>query len=171
MSESENGASSAPAPPAAPYVGIPIPLDYLMTLYAPLDSEQVIDTSLCINNVRTGGWVKGPNVSGALIAPGGDWAHALPGGAYRLDIRAVIKTDDDALIYLTYNGVFKDSEKSRVLTQEGKSLAADDLYFIIAPTFRTAATAYMWLNAVQCIGKMISYKSNSHVSFDIFAAR
>ena len=39
---------------------------------------------------------------------------------------------------------------------------------MIAPTMQTAAKKYDWLNAVQCIGKMVSYKNNSFVKYDIF---
>ena len=50
-----------------------ITTEYLMTLHAPLDAPQAIDDSLVIYNVRDGGWVKGPKISGTLIAPGADW--------------------------------------------------------------------------------------------------
>jgi len=49
-----------------------ITTEYLMTLYAPLDPPQRIDSSLVIYNVRPGGWVKGTRIKGALIAPAAD---------------------------------------------------------------------------------------------------
>ncbi len=78
-----------------------ISTEYLMTLYAPLEVGQEIDSSLEVNNARAGGWVKGPRINGTLLAPAGDWSRALPSGASRLDVRATIKTDDGALIYIT----------------------------------------------------------------------
>ena len=80
-----------------------ISTEYLMTLYAPLEAGQEIDSSLYVNNVRPGGWVKGPRINGTLLAPAGDWSRILPSGASRLDVRATIKTDDGALIYIAYN--------------------------------------------------------------------
>jgi hypothetical protein len=148
-----------------------ISTEYLMTLYAPLEAAQEIDSSLYVYNVRPGGWVKGPRINGTLLAPGGDWFRVLPSGASRLDVRATIKTDDGALIYITYNGIFKDSEETESRASKGEVLTAKDLYFVIAPTMQTSAKKYDWLNAVQCIGKMVSYKSDSYVKYDIFIVR
>jgi hypothetical protein len=148
-----------------------ISTEYVLTLYAPLEPGQAIDSSLYIYNVRPGGWVKGPKISGTLVAPGGDWFRVMPSGVSRLDVRAVIKTDDGALIYLTYNGIFRDTKDSAVRAENGEVLHAQDLYFMIAPTMQTAAKKYDWLNGVQCIGKMVSYKSDAFVKYDIFLVR
>jgi hypothetical protein len=47
---------------------------------------------------------------------------------------------------------------------KGEVLTSKDIYFVIAPTMQTSAKKYDWLNAVQCIGKMVSYKNNSSLS-------
>jgi hypothetical protein len=148
-----------------------ISTEYLMTVYAPLDAGEAVDSSLYIYNVRPGGWVKGPKIHGTLIAPSGDWSRVLPSGASRLDVRATIKTDDGALIYLTYNGVFKDTKESEDRANRGEVLTSRDVYFIIAPTMQTSAQKYAWLNDVQCIGKMVKYKNDGYVMYDIFAVR
>lgn len=148
-----------------------ISTEYLMTLYAPLEAGQEIDSSLSVYNVRPGGWVKGPRIKGTLLAPGGDWFRVLPSGASRLDVRATIKTDDGALIYISYNGIFKDSEETAARAGKGEVLTSKDLYFVIAPTMQTSAKKYDWLNGVQCIGKMVSYKSDTFVKYDIFVVR
>ena len=142
--------------------------EYLMTLYAPLGASQEIDPSLEINEVRPGGWVRGPRINGTLLAPAGDWSRALPSGVSRLDVRATIKTDDGALIYISYNGVFKDSEETEARASKGQVLTSKDMYFVIAPTLQTSAKKYDWLNGVQCIGKMVSYKSDAYVKYEIF---
>ena len=145
--------------------------EYLMTLYAPLGAGQEIDSSLEVNDVRSGGWVKGPRITGTLLAPAGDWSRALPSGVSRLDVRATIKTDDGALIYISYNGIFKDSEEVEARATKGEVLTSKDMYFVIAPIMQTSAKKYDWLNAVQCIGKMVSYKNDSYVKYDIFVVR
>jgi len=144
---------------------------YLMTLYAPLGPSQEIDSSLEINEVKSGGWVKGPRINGTLLAPAGDWSRVLPSGVARLDVRATIKTDDGALIYISYSGIYKDSEETEARAARGEVLTSRDMYFVIAPTLQTSARKYEWLNAVQCIGKMVSYKSDSYVQYDIFVVR
>jgi hypothetical protein len=145
--------------------------EYLMTLYAPLEAGQAVDATLYIYNVRPRGWVKGPKINGTLVAPSGDWFRVLPSGVSRLDVRATIKTDDGALIYLTYNGIFKDTKESEDRANKGEILRSQDLYFMIAPTMQTSAKRYEWLNGVQCIGKMVSYKSDTFVKYDIFVVR
>jgi hypothetical protein len=74
-------------------------MDYLMTLYAPLEAGQDIDSSLEVSNVRPGGWVKGPpqsrtrrelcrGIAGALsgacgiAAPSIRWCHAMSTTAF-----------------------------------------------------------------------------------------
>jgi Protein of unknown function (DUF3237) len=145
--------------------------EYLMTLYAPLDAAQEIDSSFEVNNVRPGGWVKGPRINGTLLAPAGDWSHALPSGVSRLDVRATIKTDDGALIYISYNGIYRSSEEADARASKGEVLTSKDIYFVIAPTMQTSAKQYDWLNAVQCVGMMVSYKNDSYVKYDIFIVR
>ena len=149
-----------------------ITTEYLMTLYAPLDPPQRIDNTLLIYNVREG-WVKGPKISGKLIAPGGDWLRAMPGGSFRLDVRGTIKTDDDALVYIAYNGVISMSKETFDRLMKGETLTSKDLYFITAPTMQTSSDKYAWLNHVQCVGKIIEVKlsENRFVKYDIFIVR
>ena len=150
-----------------------ITTEYLMTVYAPLDPPQVIDKNLFIYNVRDGGWVKGPKISGKLLAPGGDWFRFMPGGSGRLDIRATIKTDDGALVYAAYNGVSSSSKESFDRLMKGETLTSKDVYSITAPTYKTSSDTYGWLNHVQCVGKMVEVKmgENSFIKYDIFIVR
>lgn len=150
-----------------------ITTEYLMTLYAPLDPPQRIDNTLFIYNVRDGGWVKGPKISGKLLAPQGDWLRAMPGGSYRLDVRGTFKTDDGALVYIAYNGIISQSKESFDRLMKGETLTSKDLYFITAPTMQTSSDKYAWLNHVQCVGKIIEVKlsENRFVKYDIFIVR
>ncbi len=150
-----------------------IATEYLMTLYAPLDPAQQIDNSAIIRNVGAGGWVKGPRINGTLIAPGADWLRVMPGGALRLDVRATIKTDDGALVYLTYNGIISRSRDIADRMAKGEVMTSADQYFITAPTMQTSSEKYSWLNHVQCVGKMVEVKGgeNAFVKYDIFIVR
>lgn len=150
-----------------------ITTEYLMSLYAPLDPPQQIDGSLVVYNARDGGWVKGPKINGTLLAPAADWLRVMPGGNLRLDVRGTIKTDDGALVYITYNGVVAHSRDSADRLARGEVLTSKDFYFVIAPTMQTASDKYAWLNQVQCIGKVVEVKGgeNPFVKYDIFVAR
>jgi hypothetical protein len=158
-------------PWALPSQTTTISTEYLMTIYAPLDPVHAVNSALYIYNVRPGGWVKGPKINGAIVAPSGDWLRVMPSGVSRLDVRMTVKTDDGALIYVTYNGIIKDTKESEARADKGEVLTSHDHYFIIAPTVETSAKKYEWLNGVQCIGKIVEDKNESYVKYDVFAVR
>lgn len=148
--------------------------EYLMTYMALLDAPSTIDSSLMIFNVKSGGWAKGPNINGTFVPPGGDWLRLLPSGAARLDVRGIIKTDDGALIYVSYNGIFQNSKESAERLFKGEVLTTKDLpYFIVAPTFQTSSPKYSWLNNVQAIGKLVETKAGEggYIKYDVFVIR
>jgi hypothetical protein len=150
-----------------------ITTEYLMTLYAPLDPPQKIDDSLTIYNVGPGGSAQGPKIKGTVIAPAADWIRLMPGGNLRQDVRLTIKTDDGALIYLTYNGIISRSNEVARRNTKGEVLTSADEYFLTSPTMETSSNDYLWLNRVQCIGKMVQVKSGkgAFVRYDIFVVR
>jgi Protein of unknown function (DUF3237) len=150
-----------------------ITTEFLMTLYAPLDPPQSIDKSLIIYNVGPGGSVKGPKINGTVIAPSADWIRIMPDGNLRLDVRATIKTDDRALIYVSYNGIISRSQEVAKRNATGEALTSADEYFLTAPTMETSSKAYLWLNHVQCVGKLVESNTgdNAFVKYDIFVVR
>ena len=149
--------------------------EYLMTYQVLLDAPTPIDSSLMVINVKpTDGWAKGPKISGTFQAPGADWLRVMPSGALRLDVRAVLKTDDGALIYVTYNGIIQHSPESAEKMSQGEVLTANDIpYFVTAPTFQTSSPTYAWLNSVQAVGKMVEIKlgEGGYVRYDTFIVR
>lgn len=164
-------ALSAPASGGGPETSIQT--EYLMTLQAPLDTPQAIDQGLLIYNAQPGGWVEGPRIKGKIVAPGADWLRVMPSGVFRLDVRATIQTDDGELIYVSYGGAIQCSKEQADRMNAGAQLKADDCYFITAPTFQTKSDKYGWLNAVQAVGKMVSFKAGegSYVRYNIFALK
>ncbi len=149
--------------------------EYLMTYQVLLDAPTPIDSSLMVINVKpTEGWAKGPKISGTFQAPGADWLRVMPSGALRLDVRAVLNTDDGALIYVTYNGIIQHSPESAEKMSRGEVLTANDIpYFVTAPTFQTSSPTYAWLNSVQAVGKMVEIKlgEGGYVRYDTFIVR
>jgi hypothetical protein len=150
-----------------------ITTEYLMTVYVPLDPPQVIDKTLFIYNVREGGWFKGPKIGGKVIAPSADWERVMPGGNYRLDVRATLKTEDGALVYIAYNGIVSLSKESFDRLMKGETLTSKELYFIAAPTMETSSDKYAWLNHVQCVYKIAEMKmgESAFVKYDLFIVR
>jgi len=88
-----------------------------------------------IGGIAQGRWEG--RFSGDIIAPGGDWAIPSADSLMLLDVRQLVRTDDDALVYITYQG--------RCDRERGT--------YTVAPTFETADERYGWLNAIQAIGQ------------------
>ena len=148
--------------------------DYLMTVYIPTE-RKAIDNSLTVVNILPGGWVKGPKISGKIIAPGGDWIRAMPSGVLRLDVRLTIETDDGAQIYMTYGGVVVGSKEATEALARSEVLNDKGLpYFITTPQFQTSSEKYAWMNQLQAVGKMVELKrakNDAYVKYDIFGLR
>jgi len=150
-------------------------LEYLMTYEAELELPQVINDSLYIYTCKPGGWARGPGINGSFTGGPCDWPRIMPSGVARLDVRATLKTDDGELIYITYNGIIKHSEKSYEKLVNGARITPEDgIYFITAPTFQTSSEKYGWLNGVQAVGKMIEVQvssERSYVRYDVYVVR
>ena len=146
--------------------------EYLMTLYATLDPPQIADGNLLVVNVPSG-WVEGPRIKGKIVSPSADWLRILPGGVLRIDVRAMIQTEDGEMIFVSYNGARFCPNETQERFVKGDVLKADECYFLTAPTFQTKSAKYGWLNAIQAIGKMIEQRrgEQSYVKYDIFALK
>jgi Protein of unknown function (DUF3237) len=101
----------------------------------------------------TGGTFEGPRLKGKVLPPGGDWLQTVSGNVRLLDVRALLMTDDDQRIYMTYKGV--------MYTPQGGSL-----YWRITPYFETGSEKYAWLNSIVCVG--IGYTVPTKVPYRIF---
>jgi hypothetical protein len=160
-----------PLPASAGGPTTSVQTEYLMSLHANLNPPQAVDQSLLIVNVPAGGWVDGARIKGKLLGPSGDWLRVMPSGVLRLDVRATIQTDDNELIYVSYNGVIQCSKEQSDRLNAGEELKAGDCHFITAPTFETKSEKYGWINSVQAVGKMVSLKGGDHITYDIFAVK
>ncbi|MDT0509856.1 DUF3237 domain-containing protein [Novosphingobium sp. MMS21-SN21R] len=93
-----------------------------------------------IGGVRTA-VVSGERLNARLAGPAAaDWL-VRTGAIGVIDARLVLRTHDDALIYVSYGG------------RLDLSNPAAGLYAYIAPVFETGDPRYAWLNAVQAAGK------------------
>ena len=148
--------------------------EYLMTYVALVDSPIPIDSSMLVANIRPGGWVNGPKITGKFVSPGGDWLRILPSGTLRLDVRGLIQTEDNAFILITYNGIIQNSKESTERLMKGELMTTKDIpYFITAPTLQTSSEKYAWLNNVQLISKLVEVKvgEGGYVKYDVFVVR
>jgi hypothetical protein len=141
--------------------------EYLMTIEYPLDPPQLVGARRVVN-VPAGGTVRGPKITGTIVAPAGDWLYAMPDGSSRLDVRLTIKTDDNELIFMEYGGVMAFPKDAAERLAKGEAVTHADGYFLTAPRFTTASTKYAWLNHVQAVGKMVLLQRGRGIKYDIF---
>jgi hypothetical protein len=111
-------------------------LDYLFSMTATTEVSAMIPNGP--NGTRVivraeSGTFEGPAIKGTIQGPGGDWLRVRPDGTMMLDVRIVLKTDDDALIYMTYTGIGKNG------------------VLHTTPSFETSNEKYAYLNDAVCI--------------------
>jgi len=102
-----------------------------------------------------GGTFEGPRLRGVVLPGGGDWALFRPDGTMALDVRLALRTDDDALVHMTYGGRWTTPTEVRaeLADRAGRHLVDPArYYFRTAVLFETGAPEYTWLNDVVCVG-------------------
>ena len=89
--------------------------------------------------------VKGDRLRAELMgAAAADWQLIGPEGTATLDVRAALRTDDDAIIFMQFYG------KSPQDASQGLQPPAT---IYVTPRFETGDERYAWLNRVQAVGK------------------
>lgn len=101
----------------------------------------------------SGGVFEGPRLKGTALAdPGGDWLLFTDDGATRLDVRVTLKTDDEQMILMTYQGVRHGPPEVMARLAAGEAVDPSELYFRIAPRFEAPTGKYDWLNRIVAVG-------------------
>jgi Protein of unknown function (DUF3237) len=87
-----------------------------------------------------------------------DWITSTAAGHFILDVRLAIRTDDDAVIMVTYGG--------RMRYVEGTGLVC-----YVAPLFETGDPRYGWLNEIQAVGKGLLSDDLTTLSYEDYEVR
>jgi hypothetical protein len=114
----------------------------------------------------SGGSFEGQRLSGQVIDGGSDWQAVRADGSTTLDVRLVLKTDDDAMIVMTYRGVRHGPPDVIARMERGEAVDPASYYFRINPTFETAATTYDWLNRILAVG--IGHRQDDGPIYSVF---
>jgi hypothetical protein len=115
----------------------------------------------------TGGEILGPKLKGTVEPVGADWFLMRQDGVGILDVRATLKTDDDALIYTTLSGVEDWGEDGYGKFVRGDLPSRVEIRAI--PRFQTAAPAYLWLNRLLCLNVGYIDITSGTALFDVYA--
>jgi hypothetical protein len=102
--------------------------------------------------VVPGGSFEGERLAGEVLDGGSDWQTVRNDGAMTLNVRLVLKTKDEALICMSYQGVRHGPPEVMERIEKGEVVDPTSYYFRINPLFETAAAKYDWINRVVAVG-------------------
>lgn len=133
-----------------------LPVEFLFRMAATLAPPAMVPNGP--NGTRvivpiTGGTVTGPRINGTVDALGADWLTMRADGTAQLDVRALIRTDDGAIIHTTYKGIMAPTEDG------GRRITT-------APLFETGDEKYAWLNSIQAIA--VGIPGPGTVDYDVY---
>jgi len=115
----------------------------------------------------SGGEFSGDRLRGEILPQGSsDLLLVRTDGAYQQDVRLILRTDDGALILMTYRGVRYASPEVTARIARGEPVPPSDYYLRTAPFFETSSPRYTWLNKIVSVG--IGERQHDGVTYDIF---
>ena len=94
----------------------------------------------------TGGTFEGERLRGTAEPGGSDWMTLRPDGVTMLDVRVVLRTDDNALILLTYHGLRHGPPEVMARLAAGEKVDPAEYYLRTTLYFETSDERYLWLN-------------------------
>jgi len=130
-------------------------LEHLYDMHADLETQTIGQTPSGMRQIFIvkGGTINGPSGKGEILPGGGDWAIGRSDGALQLDVRATVKMDDGALIYVTYAGILAADPPVFARILSGDDVPLNEYYFYTNPMFQTADKRYAWMNKVIAVGR------------------
>lgn len=112
------------------------------------------------------GRFEGPRMRGEVLPGGIDQKIFRTDGAMNPNVRMVLKTDDDALIYVQYTGVRYGTQDVMDRIAAGETVDPSEYYLRNTPYFETASPKYDWLNRIVAVG--IGRRMPDHAEYDVF---
>jgi hypothetical protein len=147
-------------------------LDFIATVSVDFDDPLYVGETpegIRIDYCARDGRVVGPRLNGKIAPGSGDHLFVRPDGIGVIRVRAVLITDDGAMLEAEYTGNLE-------LGEDGYARAlANDLPeappFVICPRILTGHAKYRWLNRVQCLGIGLASLKENRIRYDLFAVR
>src|SRR5215471_17346370 len=95
-----------------------------------------------------GGRFDGERLRGRILSGGSDWQSLRADGATTLNVRLVMKTDDGALIGMTYLGIRHGPKEVLDRIARGENVSPSEYYMRATPYYETSSEKYGWLNRI-----------------------
>jgi hypothetical protein len=99
-----------------------------------------------------GGVFEGARLRGTVLPGGADWVLVRPDDNFTIDVRLTLRTEDSALVYLAYQGIFQSSSENQARLRRGEMLNPDEYKVRTVAKFESGAETYQWLNDILAIG-------------------
>jgi hypothetical protein len=131
--------------------------EFLCTVTANTDWRSVIDVGATPHGTRQiiyikGGTFEGPKLNGTVLPGGGDWFVRRADQMVELDVRCVLRTDDNHLIYCSLRGINEMSSEVAIKAITGQYIDSSKYYFRVTAVIETGSEKYTWLNRIIAVG-------------------
>ena len=130
---------------------------HLITLTLTVDFAGMVNIGATPAGLRriapvTGGSFVGERLNGVVLPGGNDWVINRADGVMVIDVRLPLKTDDNALIYLSYQGRFLATPDAMERFAKGIPLDPSEYSLAMVAKFECGDARYDWLNNVVAVG-------------------
>jgi hypothetical protein len=96
----------------------------------------------------TGGTFSGERLRGTVEPGGMDWVRWRGDGVMLINVRTVLRTDDDALVAMTYEGMTHAEPEVLERFRRREAYEFGEAYSRVTLRFETGDDRYTWLNRV-----------------------
>lgn len=117
----------------------------------------------------TGGRFSGARLAGSVLPGGADWQLIRADGSAFLDARYTLRTDDDALIYVSNQGYRHGPKEAMERLARGEEVDPSLIYTRTTPRFETSAPKYAWLNRTLFVASGV--RRRDAVELDFYEVR
>jgi hypothetical protein len=132
-----------------------IPSEFLMEYWVELSTSSyaigVTPEGHRLTGGIAGGGFEGPRLRGRLEPFGADFAILRPDGALAPVVKGVLRTDDDALIFLQYEGILHPWDRLSGAMRRNEAVEPGSFTWNVVMRFETSAPKYEWLNRVTAV--------------------
>lgn len=112
------------------------------------------------------GTFEGPRLRGEVLTGGLDMKTIRADGAVIPNVRVVLKTDDDALIFMRYTGIRCGPKEVMARIAAGEIVDASEYYHRSTPCIETSSSKYAWLNRIVTV--VGGWRKADRAGYDVF---
>ena len=117
--------------------------------------------------VVAGGEFVGDRIRGTIMPIiGSDLLLVRADGSAQQDVRMLLKTDDGAVILMTYRGVRHASNEVNARIERGEPVSGAEYYLRTVPFFETSSPKYGWMNKIVSVG--VGERRADAVVYEVF---